>query len=251
MSGSNTVIPTADDAFINWMNEHSNAWSNPTVVGLTQASYDIFKGEVSDMNAAWDEWARAKIAYKAASDNWKAKKAQVRKTGSNDVKTIRAFAARQPDPQAVLDIARIPAPKTPNFGVPPGQPTGAEVSLDVNTGNLQVRFDCNNPPGLSGTVYIVQRRIAQATAPAVFGPWNQAAVTSVKRFVDSTITAGTAAVQYLITAQRGTIVGTTSQPITVQFGRAGGAGTGGGPGLTVTVGEDGQLNPVASPRLAA
>ncbi|MCU0689237.1 MAG: hypothetical protein MUE97_05815 [Phycisphaerales bacterium] len=94
----------------------------------------------------------------------------------------------------------------------------------------------------------MQRRTASASAPTVFSAWTQAAVTSVKRFIDSTITSGTASVQYIITAQRGTIQGRPSTPITVQFGRAGN-----GPGMTVTVGEDGLVTPIPTgkPKLAA
>jgi hypothetical protein len=217
-------------------------------IGLSQADYAAFKSATQDANTAWSQWQAAKDAYTTASNNWRQVKKATRTVATSDVKKIRTFALEQADPNKVFGLAAIPAPKTPNFGVPPGTPTSANVTLDVNTGNLEVRFECNNPPGLSGTVYLVQRRTASASAPTVFSAWTQAAVTSVKRFIDSTITSGTASVQYIITAQRGTIQGRPSTPITVQFGRAGN-----GPGMTVTVGEDGLVTPIPTgkPKLAA
>jgi hypothetical protein len=212
-----------------------------------------FKTTGGDAAAAYTAWLNAKQAATNASDAWKNAKKALRTAASTGVKSIRNFAQQQKDPQVVYGLAQVPAPKTPNFAVPPGTPTAATVTLDVNSGNLEVRFECNNPPGLSGTFYIVQRCTATATAPTSFGPWQQAAVTSVKRFTDTTITAGTAAVQYIITARRGMIVGNASLPITVQFGRAGGTGTGPS-ALTVTEGEliDAATNASGNrPKLAA
>ncbi len=68
-------------------------------------------------------------------------------------------------------------------------------------------------------------------------------MTSVKRFIDTSLTAGTPAVQYQITAQRGGVVGTPSLPIMVSFGRAAG-----GPGFTVT---EGDFTTGKQPKMAA
>jgi hypothetical protein len=244
---NNSVIPTRDDQFIAWINLHDQLWGDSQArIGLDLTLYNSYKSATGDLNTAAVAWDKAKLALKAASANYRDAKKNARTLGSAGVKQIRTFAALQTDPTTIYELAGLPAPKSPNFGVPPGTPTSANVTLDVNTGNLEVRFECNNPPGLSGTVYLVQRRTASASAPTVFSAWTQAAVTSVKRFIDSTITSGTASVQYIITAQRGTIQGRPSTPITVQFGRAGN-----GPGMTVTVGEDGLVTPVGKPKLAA
>nr|MCU0689420.1 hypothetical protein [Phycisphaerales bacterium] len=187
---------------------------------------------------------QAKQALTDASDAWKLAKREARTAASAGVKSIRTFAEQQPNPQAIYGQALIPAPKVPNFGVPPGQPGSPRIELDAATGALDIRFECNNPPGLSGTVYIVARRSVSTSGGGTFGPWQQVAVTSVKRFIDSSLVAGTPAVQYQITAQRGSIVGTPSLPILVSFGRAGGAG------FTVSEGEF-VPNSTKTPKLAA
>jgi hypothetical protein len=137
------------------------------------------------------------------------------------VKQIRLFAADQPKPDNVFFLAQLPPPKSPAFGTPPGQPYGARATLDTVTGALSVSFKCDNPKGLSGTVYVVSRRNSDAQ------PWTTVAITSTKRFTDATIVAGSPSIQYQIIAQRGGITGQPSGPITVSFGRAGGGGGGG------------------------
>jgi hypothetical protein len=240
-SSTTTVIPTPDTAFLDWVNLHDPIFeANAARIGITPGDANGFKVTVENANNAWQAWQEAKVAYKAASQQWRDAKKACRSSGSSIVKDVRTFALRQPDPTEIFKLAAIPAPKQPNFGVPPGTPTEARVELDINTGNLEVRFACDNPAGLSGTVYIVQRRTSTSAAPTTYTAWQQAAVTSVKRFVDTTITSGTASVQYLITAQRGTIQGRPSNPITVQFGRS---GTGPGTGVSFTVKQDGAFEP--------
>lgn len=220
------VVPTKDTELLQWLAQRQTPWGvNQAAVGLSQAELDLFRSTSEDANTAYQAWINARQAATDASKAWQSAKRAARSAASTGVKSIRNFASTQPDPQKVFGLALVPAPKVPNFGVPPGTPGSPRVELDVVTGALTVRFECNNPPGLTGTVYIAQRRSASATG--AFGPWQQVAVSSTKRFVDNTIAAGTPAVQYMITAQRGSISGAPSVPFTIAFGRAGGAGNAG------------------------
>ena len=228
-----------------WLQQRQVPWQS-TAIGLSTETYNNFKTASGAAQTAWTAYQNAKQALTDASDEWKRRKKDARTAASAGVKSIRTFAEQQPNPQTIFGLAQIPAPKVPNFGVPPGQPGSPRIELDAATGALDIRFECNNPPGLSGTVYIVARRSVSTTG--TFGPWQQVAVTSVKRFLDASLVAGTPAVQYQITAQRGSVAGTPSLPILVSFGRSGGAGN--GPGLTVTEGEF-VPTPTKSPKLAA
>lgn len=247
MSNTSNTIPSADTAFLNWVNQHEQLWSdNYTRIGVSQADAGTMKSLTDASNAAWTDWQKAKLAAKAASEAWREAKKNNRTFASSTVKNIRTFASRSTTPAEVYQLAGVPAPKTPNFGVPPGTPGNVSVALDVNTGALDVRFECNNPPGLSGTVYVVSRCNSTAAQPTVFGPWQQVAITSTKRFVDTTLVAGTPSIQYRIVAQRGSVVGNTSLPVTVSFGRVGN-----GTGFTVTNGEASEFEVKKSPKLAA
>lgn len=247
MSGSNTVVPSKDAELLAWLAQRLQPWqTNQAAIGLSTSELNAFKSAAGDAQNAWAAWQTAKQAATDASDAWKIAKKAARTAASAGVKSIRNFAEQQKSPQTVFGLAQIPAPKVPNFGTPPGQPGSPRIELDAATGALTVRFECNNPPGLSGTVYIVARRTVSTTGN--FGPWQQVAVTSVKRFIDSSLTAGTPAVQYQITAQRGSIVGTPSLPILVSFGRAAGGPGAIGPGFTVT---EGDIATGKQPKLAA
>lgn len=226
---NNTIVPTKDTELLAWLAQRQQPWRAGATIGLSAAELTAFATASTAAQDAWTQWQAAKQAAIDASDAWKNAKKAARTAASNGVKSIRNFAGQQADPQKIYGAAMVPAPKSPNFGVPPGQPGNVTVALDVATGALDVRFECNNPPGLSGTVYVVNRRSGSVTGQ--FGPWTQVAITSTKRFVDNTLLAGTPSVQYQITAQRGSIVGAPSLPVTVTFGRAGN-----GPGMTVSVG---------------
>ena len=243
MANTTSVVPSKDTELLAWLQLRQVPWQNSAAIGLSTETYNNFKNTSGAAQTAWTAFQQAKQALTDASDAWKLAKREARIAASAGVKSIRTFAEQQPNPQAIYGQALIPAPKSPNFGVPPGQPGSPRIELDAATGALDIRFQCTNPPGLSGTVYIVARRTVSTTG--TFGLWQQVAVTSVKRFIDSSITQGTPAVQYQITAQRGSIVGTPSLPILVSFGRAGN-----GPGAMFTMSE-GDFVPTKSPKLAA
>jgi hypothetical protein len=238
---------------LNWLEQRQTPWRAGAAIGLSAAELTAFTNTTAAAQAAWSQWQLARQAAIDASDAWKNSKKAARTAASAGVKSIRNYASQQPDPQKVYGPAMVPAPKSPNFGVPPGQPGSPRIELDAATGALDIRFECNNPPGLSGTVYLVSRRSVSTTG--TFGPWMQVAVSSTKRFIDSSLPAGTPAVQYQIVAQRGSIAGTPSLPILVSFGRVGsgggggvGGGAGGGVGFTVT---EGDIDFKKSPKLAA
>jgi hypothetical protein len=246
MPNNNTIVPSKDTELLAWLAQRLQPWqTNQPDIGLSVTELNAFKNAAADAQNAWAAWQTAKQAATDASDAWKLAKKNARTAASAGVKSIRNFAQQQKSPQTVYGLAQIPAPKVPNFGTPPGQPGSPRIELDAATGALDIRFECVNPPGLSGTVYIVSRRSVTPTGGGSFGPWQQVAVTSVKRFIDSSLVAGTPAVQYQITAQRGSVVGTPSLPIMVSFGR-----TGGGPGAAFTVTE-GEMTTTKAPKMAA
>lgn len=214
------IVPRKDTDFLAWIAQHETVWAgNFERIGLDEAATAKFTAAVRGTEQFWANLLNARQAAKDAARDWREAKASTRALAGDDIRIIKTFAAGSADPAAVYSAAQIPAPKTPSFGTPPGTPTNVRVELDTVTGNLTLRFDCNNPKGLSGTVYTVQRRAGSS------GPWTQVGITSVRSFVDTTLFAGSAAVQYQITAFRGSVAGEPSGPVTVTFGRQGpGAG---------------------------
>jgi hypothetical protein len=106
--------------------------------------------------------------------------------------------------------------KTPEPMGAPGTCTNFKVTLH-NDGSIETTFKANNPRGMSGVTYQVWRRIGSV------GEFSYLFGTGEKKFVDSTIPAGTAQVQYQIRGIRPTSAGAWAQ-FNVNFGMtAGGA----------------------------
>ena len=214
------IVPKKDTDFLAWIAQHETVWSDAyQSIGLSEQDATKFAASVRGTEQYWANWLNARQAAKDAARDWREAKSSTRTLASASIRKIKTFAAGAADPAGVYSAAQLPQPKVPSFGTPPGTPTNVRVELDTVTGNLTLRFDCNNPKGLAGTVYTVQRRGGTS------GAWTQVGITSVRSFVDTTLIAGSAAVQYQITAFRGSVAGEPSGPVTVTFGRQGpGAG---------------------------
>ncbi|HEV2293360.1 MAG TPA: hypothetical protein VGR35_05860 [Tepidisphaeraceae bacterium] len=155
------------------------------------------------------ESARASLIEQAAAESTaKTKTAAMReaveamlKAGSDVILKIRAKAAT--DGVGIYQLANIPAPAVPSAKGAPGEATNFKVKLE-NNGALSIGWKCANPPGTSGTSYMVWRRIGTEQL-AFLG------VTGEKKFVDATVPAGTVMATYQIQAFRSTMAGPWAQ----------------------------------------
>lgn len=112
-----------------------------------------------------------------------------------------------------LSVRATPTPKPP-----PGTPSHFRVEL-LGDGSVQVTWRANNPTGMTGVTYQIWRRFGSA------GEFAFAGASGEKRYVDSTIPAGTPQVQYQVRGIRPTAAGAWAQ-FNVNFGQAsGGAAT--------------------------
>ncbi|MBI5864616.1 MAG: fibronectin type III domain-containing protein [Planctomycetes bacterium] len=102
---------------------------------------------------------QAKQAYRVATQETNGAFAALRATAGDDVRLIRAYAESQSKPEVVYNTAQIPPPAAPTPIPPPGQPTDLTVTLAPSTGELTLRWKVTNPPGASGTSYIIRRRL--------------------------------------------------------------------------------------------
>jgi hypothetical protein len=102
--------------------------------------------------------------------------------------------------------------KTPEPAPAPGTCSNFKVEL-LGDGSVQSTWKANNAPGLSGVTYQVWRRIGSE------GEFSFLGATGEKKFVDSTIPAGTPQVQYQVRGIRPTAAGGWAQ-FNVNFGMA-------------------------------
>ncbi len=105
---------------------------------------------------------------------------------------------------------------TPTIKPPPGTASNFKVTLQGD-GSVQATWRANNPTGLTGTMYQIWRRIGSASE------FSYLCATGEKKFIDSTIPAGTSQVTYQLQGVRTTAAGGWAQ-FNVNFGVAGGSG---------------------------
>ena len=99
---------------------------------------------------------------------------------------------------------------TPSPMPPPGTPSNFRVEL-LGDGSVKSTWRANNPTGMSGVTYQVWRRFGSE------GEFSFAGASGEKKFIDSTIPAGTSQVQYQVRGIRPTSAGEWAQ-FNVNFG---------------------------------
>jgi hypothetical protein len=103
---------------------------------------------------------------------------------------------------------------TPSPMPPPGTPDRFKVTL-LADGSVQSKWKANNPAGMTGVTYQIWRRFGSV------GEFTFVGASGEKKYIDSTIPAGTSQVQYQIRGIRPTSAGEWAQ-FNVNFGMTSG-----------------------------
>jgi hypothetical protein len=208
------TVPVQGVARIEWYEQHVPVWvTNVTAIGLVTADTTDLTAKTTAARTAYEEQQAAQDVAKAKTLAYRAALTALSVAGSAAIDKIRA-KAKQVGGDSVYVLAQIPAPAIPAPPGDPGTPSEFVAELDV-TGALNLKWKCTNPTG--GTMYQVFRR----STPS--GEFDYLGGTGDKKFVDSTIPAGSSQVTYQIQAVRSTAVGAWAQ-FNVNFG-VNGAGT--------------------------
>jgi hypothetical protein len=180
---------------------------SPEVYGLDSARVASYAA----LNAAYAEKYLMTLAPATRTRSALADRNQtavpLRKMASNLTKTINGTRTVTDGQKTALGIAvrgaRSPMP-------PPGLCSDFKTRL-LADGSIELRWRANNPKGMSGVTYQVWRCLGDVGEFAFVG------ACGVKKFVDSTIPAGTAQAQYQIRGIRPTAAGPWAQ-FNVNFG---------------------------------
>ncbi len=225
--------PTAPrSAFLEWCRVHEPLFTTHAAeIGLSAEAVLAFK-EAADLGGdrLLEQQAVQEKAKVATQQVVTAFDSLGGVTG-NLVRTIRAFAERSANPDAVYALAQIAPPARSSPLPPPGQPTRLTVRLDPTEGTLTLRWKGDNPAGGGGTTYLVRRRLPGESGFSFIG------VSGKKTFVDATLIAGPDSVEYTVQGQRADLAGPASPIFTVNFGKL----PNGGRSASVTANADGAL----------
>ena len=209
------VVPQRVEDLLLWAEQHATLWTSvATQIGLTAGQATAFSAAAGTAQSDYAARLAAKQALDAAITESQDSVRDLRRSASDTIRFIRAFAESQNKPAVVYATAQIPPPAAPGPVGPPGTPFDFKAVLNPD-GSMSIRWKCNNPVGAAGTVYTVRRRIGTTPNYEIVG------ATGSRRFEDDTFGGGTT-VSYIVQAQRSTQVGLQSSPFTVQFGTGGG-----------------------------
>jgi hypothetical protein len=197
------IIPEKPVERVGFYKARLETWNtNATTIGVP-------KPAVTDLSSLVTAAEAAIAAQKVAADNAKSATeamhnaiAAMSRRGAGIVGLIRGTAKGTNNPNIYV-LANIPAPKTPSPAPAPGTPSTPSVSLRQD-GAMTLSWKCKNPQGAGGTVYEVQRSLDG-------GPWQSMTPTGKKKLLDPGIPAGTASVNYQVTAVRSTVSGAPAQ----------------------------------------
>lgn len=220
--------------FIQWCQVHGSIFvENAPAIGLSAGQAEAFDDlTLKAMDAILAQNAAIQAA-RVATETAKAALSALRIGAGDTVRTIRAFAENSRNPNTVYTLAQIAPPADRAPTPPPATPTRLSASLDATTGALTIRWKAAQPMGLSGTTYLVRRRLMTAAGQPVDAAGAGATpvsagetaftfigATGAKAFVDGTLPSGVEQAQYTVQAVRGKRTGAVSAILSVQMGSA-------------------------------
>lgn len=207
------VSPRAD--FVEWCQAHAPVFAaDPDAIGMTAGQAAKFKSVTDAAAKAILAQQEAQQAAAVATQRVRAALADLQAGAGDAVRSIRACAELNSNPNKIYSTAQIPPPADPSPTPAPDQPRRLAVTLVAATGALTLTWKAANPRGTSGTAYVIRRRLPGETAFRFLG------VTGEKRFTDETVPAGTERVEYTIQGQRGKRTGPLSEILVVVIGKA-------------------------------
>lgn len=207
-----SLVPTTQQGKVNFFKGKIDPWTaSATAIGTTVTEVTALDGLADAAQKAITARVVAQAAAKTAAAEADQAVAALAKAGADIISAIRTKARTGGD--EVYNLAQIPAPAHRTPKQPPGTPDKFTATL-TTSGTLKLGWECQNPPGVSGTLYHVYRQIS-AESPFVF-----LGGSNVKSFVDQTVPPGSTRVTYQIQAVRG---GTASEfgEFNVNFSKSG------------------------------
>jgi hypothetical protein len=208
-----STVPKSIQDRITFYENHTPPWNtNAVAIGTTTTAVTDLTTKTTAARAAYNDQQAAQEAAKAATLALTNAIDAMSIAGANIIQQIRTKAGTAGD--GVYVLAQIPAPATPSPVGAPGTPTDFSVALGQD-GSLTLKWKCPNPAGSVGTIYRVFRRVGGT------GEFDYIGGTGEKKFVDTTIPAGSSQVTYQIQGVRTTAIGPWAQ-FNVNFGTSSG-----------------------------
>lgn len=204
------VIPTTKSEQLEFFEQRAPIWeANAAQLNLSVERTAELTALTTAARTAFNNAAAKRAQAKSATADQNDALSAMTGLGAELIKTIRTTAELENNP-SLYGIAQIPAPKDP-APIPPVEASNVAFDL-LNDGSLELTWKGSVS---TGTTYIVRRAITPTGGNQQ--AYQDIAFADGKRFVDSTIPAGTERVSYVVRAKKGETVTPGTVPITVRF----------------------------------
>lgn len=203
------LVPSKKSDRIGFFETHIPTWmTNATAIGSTTADVTNVQTKTEAARTAYAAQLVAQAAAKTAVQACDEAVEAMLNAGMVVIEQVRTKARTAGD--GVYTLADLPAPATPESVGAPGTPYQFKSSLKPN-GTVEITFKCDNPVGCNNVIYQVYRRSDETGEFQYLGGAGQ------RRFVDTTLPAGSSKAVYQIQGTRSTAVGDAAE-FTVNFG---------------------------------
>jgi len=188
--------------------------ANATQLGLNSTTVTAFLAKVTTAENDAKDMDSLRDAAKSATTRFYGSADIAIDEGREIIRTIKAFAASQADPNAVLALADIPRDQPPVPHTAP--PAPGDISGSITTdGVLTVRWNAAESGQSNGIVFLVHRKVPGSE-------WRMIGATFTKSYIDTTFDPASPTT-YKVQAQRGAFSSPFSPTLGVDLG-IGGAG---------------------------
>ena len=215
------ILPKTKVEQLQFCESHWPIWNtNAAAIGVSTSQAGLFKTLTQTARTAYDAAQTAKQAYHAAVTNQNQALKLATDNAADLIRVIKGFAELTTNPNAVYSTAQIPPPATPVPTPAPGKPTNVLVALE-SSGAITFTWEATNSAASAGAFFNISRKLpGQASFLPLGGTSGSTSESRRMTFTDNSIptSAAGAGAQYIITGQRGTVLGTPSDAIVVQFG---------------------------------
>jgi hypothetical protein len=205
-----STIPTTLAEKLAFFEQHLPIWAvDPLSIGLSAAQVATLTSMVVSARSTFDFAGTQRAASRAATNDQTIAFSAMTDLGGDLIKTIRAFAETNDDPN-VYSAAQIPPPAPPSPPGPPALPTALKAKFMTPFG---IRLDWKGSIA-QGTYFAIFRQVAGETA------FTNIQTTRDKFYEDLSLPGGIDAASYYIAAFRdGEQVNSTT--LALQFGPGG------------------------------
>lgn len=204
-----------------WLENRLADWTaNAAELGIGDDELAELTSFIANTRTKYDNAVTQRSIATAATKQFRQAAEPMNALGGALIRNIRSRADITGD-EDLYALARINPQSPPSPAPAPMMPTNLDRTVN-NNGSITVRWKSVNPPGVTGTSFMIYRKFGTATGEGAndVNGYRQIGTVGVKNYTDEHVPAGTPSVYYMIRALRGDKMSGFTDPLVVYLGAA-------------------------------